>query len=191
MTADWITIVSGLPRSGTSMMMRMIEAGGIPALTDEVRKADEDNPRGYYEFEPVKRTREDPSWVPSAKGRVVKMVHMLLPDLPTGQEYRIVLMLRDLDEVIASQAKMLARSGKKSAPAEMLKRVYTTQLDGVRAWAGKAPGVRVLEVSYNHMLAEPSREAARVAEFLGLASAAPAMAASVEPSLYRNRKPAG
>ena len=97
---NYITIVSGLPRSGTSMMMQMIHNGGIPALTDEVRVADEDNPKGYFEFEPVKKTKEDPSWVPQAVGKVVKMVHLLLLDLPLEQSYRVIFMRRSLDESV-------------------------------------------------------------------------------------------
>lgn len=185
---DPVTIVSGLPRSGTSMMMRMIEAGGIPALTDQIRQPDEDNPNGYYEFEAVKKTKQDSAWVEQAGGKVVKLVHMLLPDLPKGREYRVVMMQRDLDEVLASQAKMLARSGKPSAPADTLKRVYTQQLDNVRRWMTSTPGVRSIEVSYNRMLSSPETEAARVAEFLGIAPSVPKMIATVDPSLYRNRR---
>ena len=107
-TSRFVTIVSGLPRSGTSMMMQAIAAGGIPALTDGFRAADVDNPRGYYEFEPVKKTREDASWLDRAGGKVVKMVYRLLYDLPAeGYEYRVVFMRRDIREVLASQKKML------------------------------------------------------------------------------------
>ena len=108
---DYLTIVSGVPRSGTSMMMRMIHEGGIPALTDDHRKADIDNPRGYFEFQPVKRTREAPEWIPGAVGKVVKMVHLLLLDLPLGHSYRVVLMRRNLEEVVRSQDVMLERNG--------------------------------------------------------------------------------
>ena len=104
-----IIIVSGLPRSGTSMMMRMLEAGGIPPLIDNLRRPNEDNPGGYYEFEPVKRTKQDPSWLTTAGGKVVKMVYRLLYDLPTGYEYRVIMMRRTLEEVLASQEAMLKR----------------------------------------------------------------------------------
>ena len=116
----FITIVSGLPRSGTSMMMQVIEAGGIPALTDNPRARDEDNPQGYYEFEPVKQTRDDPSWVPGARGKVVKMVYRLLYDLPGDQDYRVIFMRRNIDEVLTSQKKMLQRSGKPGQPLVMI-----------------------------------------------------------------------
>ena len=99
---DVITIVSGLPRSGTSLMMQMLEAGGMPVLTDGIRDADEDNPRGYYELEAVKRTKDDPAWLHGAPGKVVKMIYLLLYDLPTTYNYRIIFMRRPLSEVVAS-----------------------------------------------------------------------------------------
>jgi hypothetical protein len=187
MSEQPVTIVSGLPRSGTSMMMRVIAAAGIPPLTDELRKADDDNPHGYFEYEPVKTTKQNPSWLEHARGGVVKMVHLLLPDLPTGYRYRVVMMQRELDEVLASQAKMLARTGRPAAPAETLKRVYASQLQQVRKWMDGRPDVSWIEVSYNRMLAAPTEEIARVAEFLGVPEAADRMLAAVDPSLYRNR----
>ena len=108
----FLTIVSGLPRSGTSLMMKMLEAGGLPVLVDNVREADVDNPRGYYEFEPVKALKSDASWVAPALGKAVKMVYLLLMDLPSDQDYRVVFMRRNLDEVLASQKAMLDRMGK-------------------------------------------------------------------------------
>jgi hypothetical protein len=110
-TENFITIVSGLPRSGTSMMMQMLAAGGMPALADNLRQADEDNPRGYYEFERVKEVATDSSWLDEAEGKAVKMVYRLLYDLPADRSYRVIFMIRSLDEVIASQQVMLERSG--------------------------------------------------------------------------------
>jgi len=107
-----ITIVSGLPRSGTSMMMNMLEKGGMEALTDNIRKADEDNPKGYFEFEKVKKIKEDSSWLEKTRGKVFKMVSMLLYELPLTYKYRIIFMKRDMDEMLSSQRKMLEREGK-------------------------------------------------------------------------------
>lgn len=185
-----IAIVSGLPRSGTSMMMRMIVSGGIPALSDGLRSADEDNPLGYFEFEPVKRTKLDSSWLDSAQGRVVKLVHILLPDLPLNHSYRVVMLHRDLDEVIASQQKMLTRSGKKGAqlPAATLKTVFGAQMDTVGRWLDSQPQFKRLDVRYERVIADPRAEAARVAEFLGIPGMADKMAAAVDATLYRNRK---
>ena len=99
---DWVTVVAGLPRSGTSMMMSMLEAGGIPLLTDGVRTADRDNPRGYYELEAVKQTDRDPSWLDDAPGKAVKVISQLLPELPPQHRYRAIFVRRNLDEVLAS-----------------------------------------------------------------------------------------
>jgi hypothetical protein len=188
-----VNVVSGLPRSGTSMMMRMIGAGGIEPLTDGVRGPDDDNPLGYAEFEAVKRTREDASWVGQAPGRVVKLVHLLLRDLPPAFHYRVVLMDRDLDEVLASQRAMLERSRKTGGRVDpqVLKKVFAAQLAGVRAWLGAQPNFSVLEVSYNQVMQDPLAQARRVAEFLGIPGRAGDMAAAVEPSLYRQKKGGG
>src|SRR5437660_7651564 len=110
-----IIIVSGLPRSGTSLMMQMLENGGVPVVTDNIRTADTDNPKGYYEFEQVKKIKQDASWLPGTRGKVFKMVSQLLYDLPAGELYRIIFMDRDIDEVLASQEKMLERLGQKTA----------------------------------------------------------------------------
>ena len=112
MSRDFVTVVSGAPRSGTSMMMRMLAVGGIAPLTDGVRVPDTDNPHGYYEYEPVKRTKADDSWLGQAAGRAVKMVHLLLRDLPADRSYRVILMRRDLTEMVTSQRRMLERLGR-------------------------------------------------------------------------------
>lgn len=189
-----VAIVSGLPRSGTSVMMQMINAGGLPALTDTVRTADVDNPRGYFEFEPVKQTKRDSSWLDQAGGKVVKMVHLLLLDLPIDRDvqYRVVMMARDPDEVITSQSKMLQRLGSKTPPPEsaQLKAIYAQQMAKVTRHLQSHPTrFHLLTVSYNDLIARPADEARRVNVFLGGTLDETAMAAAVEPSLYRNRKP--
>jgi hypothetical protein len=117
-----IIVVSGLPRSGTSVMMQMLDNGGIPVVTDNIRTADTDNPRGYYEYEQVKKIREDAAWVPATRGKAFKMVSQLLYDLPAQEQYHVIFMERDLDEMLASQEKMLQRLGRKAAPREQMKR---------------------------------------------------------------------
>lgn len=185
-----VTIVSGLPRSGTSMMMRMIDAGGIPALTDNVRTADQDNPRGYYEYEPVKRTKEDPSWVDAARGRVVKMVYRLLYDLPARYTYRVVFMRRNLMEVVASQDVMLTRRGREGGelPPDKLVALFTQQLDEFDRWVRAQPNFGLLYVDYNEVIRDPGPAVARLNEFLGGALDTAAMRAVVEPELYRQRR---
>ena len=189
MKVPFITIVSGLPRSGTSMMMQAIEAGGLPALADHVRTKDEDNPKGYYEFEPVKKTKEDPSWVPGARGKVVKMVYSLLYDLPETYEYRVIFMRRNMDEVLASQKKMLERSGKKGASVsdEKLAELFTAQLAKFDRWVEARSNIALLSINYKDMIASPKAECEKIGEFLGGVLDTDAAAAAVDPSLYRNR----
>jgi hypothetical protein len=189
MSPDDVAIVSGLPRSGTSMMMRMIAAGGVPVLGDGLRAADEDNPLGYFEYEPVKATRRDAGWVPGARGKVVKIVHALLTALPDGYRYRVVMMHRDLDEVLASQAKMLARGGHAdgAAPPHVLKRAYASQLRDLDRWLDERPQFERLDVHYDEVVADPAGQAERVAAFLDLGGRSGAMAAAVDSTLYRNR----
>src|SRR5262249_28033646 len=160
-----IIVVSGLPRSGTSLMMQMLDQGGIEIVTDHVRTADVDNPRGYYELEKVKKIKQDASWLPGTRGKAFKMVSQLLYDLPASERYRIIFMQRDLDEVLASQEKMLARLGRSAAPREEMKRALSSHLDKLRAWLEQQRNMEVLYVSYNSLIERPQQEAQRVAEF--------------------------
>jgi hypothetical protein len=186
----FITVVSGLPRSGTSMMMQMLDAGGIPALTDHAREADEDNLRGYYELDAVKRTKQDASWLSDAPGKAVKLIYMLLYDLPPTYQYRVIFMERELDEVLASQQSMLARRNEKGAGVsrDELRRIFKTQLDKVRAWLATRPEFKVWYVDYQEVVREPARLAIRLSDFLGGGLDVASMAAAVEPSLYRQRR---
>lgn len=186
---DYLTIVSGLPRSGTSMMMRMLSEGGLPAIVDNIRVADEDNPQGYYEFEPVKKTKEDASWLQGSAGKVVKMVYRLLYDLPEGHRYRVVMMRRKLDEVIKSQEVMLERSGKSGGALsdEKLKQMFADELARVEKWMDERPHFEYIAIDYNDMIANPAPLAARLNQFLGGGLDEQRMAAVVDPSLYRQR----
>ena len=185
-----IIIVSGLPRSGTSLMMQMLEAGGIPPLTDHIRAHDDDNPRGYYELEAVKRTKQDPSWLDEAPGRAVKVIHALLHDLPAGRAYRIIFMRRNLAEVVRSQGGMLERRGTTGAnlTTEQLVKAYQQQLDKVERWMAQRRDIQVHMVDYNALVADPSPVVDGVIGFLGLSLDCEAMLAVVDPSLYRQRK---
>ncbi len=184
-----VTVVSGLPRSGTSMMMMMLEAGGLPALTDRIRGADDDNPKGYYEFEPVKKTKTDASWVGQAQGRVVKIVHMLLYDLPADFDYRVVLMRRDPSEVVRSQQAMLQRQGRTGASLspQRLAAVFQQQLERLGTWLGAQSNFTFIEIDHGRVIREPAEEAARVAAFLDDELDVTAMAAAVDRDLYRQR----
>jgi len=189
MARDFLTIVSGLPRSGTSMMMRMLDLGGIPALTDNLRPADEDNPLGYYEFEPVKRTRQDPSWLEGSEGKAVKMVHLLLLDLPTDRPYRVVFMRRHLREVVASQNVMLRRKGRASdgLSEDKLIAMFEDQIRQVESHLAAHANFRLLEINYNDALRDPMEAALKLDAFLGGGLDIRAMVGVVDPSLYRQR----
>ena len=190
MTTDAsITIVSGLPRSGTSMMMQMLARGGLRLLTDGVRAADPDNPRGYYEFEAVKRTKRDRAWLDTAVGGGVKMVHVLLYDLPTDRHYQVILMRREIGEILRSQARMLARTGKAGAALapERLAQAFQRQMQQVVDYLDHQPCFDVLEVHYDAVVLDPRTQAEAINGFLGNRLDAAAMAAAVEPALYRQR----
>jgi len=172
------------------MMMQAIEAGGIPVLADHIRTRDEDNPKGYYEFEPVKKTKQDPSWVPLAKGKVVKVIYSLIYDLPQEFEYRIVFLERSLDEVIASQKKMLRRRGTQGSgiDEQKLKRLFAAELTRFDHWIRNQKCFSLLRVEYAAMIAQPLAIAEKINQFLGSNLDVHAMAAVVDPTLYRNRQ---
>jgi tetratricopeptide (TPR) repeat protein len=186
--SSFATIVSGLPRSGTSLMMQMLAAGGLPPLHDNHRSADVDNPRGYFEFALAKNIRVDNSWMPHARGRVLKLVAQLLPFLPDNHEYRIVLMERSLDEVLASQKVMLDRHGRKGAAisSEKLRAVYAEQLLRVTEALVRRK-LPVLRILYHEAIRDPTGTAERVKDFLGLPLDLVEMAAAIDPSLHRQR----
>jgi Sulfotransferase domain len=183
-----IMIVSGLPRSGTSLMMQMLAAGGIEIVTDAIRAADTDNPRGYLEFERVKKIKQDASWMPDARDKAIKMVSQLLRELPPGERYRVIFMDRDLDEVLASQEKMLERLGRPAAPRDRMKAAFQVHLEELDRWLAGQPYIAVLRVSYNELLEDPVAQAKRVCQFLERILDLDAMVAAVDPSLYRNRR---
>ncbi|MCP4444394.1 MAG: sulfotransferase [Myxococcales bacterium] len=184
-----IYVVSGLPRSGTSMMMKMLEAGGLEPIIDGIRSADNDNPKGYYELEAVKRTKENSSWVEPARGKVVKVISQLLQDLPTSEHYKVVFMRRNLDEVLASQQKMLVnRDEQDNAVDDDMKSNFAGHVEEVEGWMRARENVDVLFVSYNRMQGESESQIARVAKFIDAGLDTDKMATVIDPALYRQRK---
>ena len=185
-----IVVVSGLPRSGTSMVMKMLEAGGIPVIMDGIRKADEDNPRGYYEDERVKNLAQDRDkrWLATLKGRAVKIISYLLKELPGTFNYNVLFIRRDLSEVLASQSKMLARRGEPSGTSdERMVELYENDLWKVNYLMKHAAHFRTLAIHYSQILQHPRAEAERINAFLGGALDVDEMAGVVDPALYRNR----
>jgi hypothetical protein len=189
-----IIIVSGLPRSGTSMMMKMLEAGGMTLLTDNFRKADEDNPKGYFEFERVKKLKDgDTAWLADAHGKAVKVISALLPHLPPTYNYRIIFMERSLSEVLASQRKMLLRRGEDPDKVgdEEMSRLFEKHLKQVMTWMESQLNIQHIIVNYNQMLEDPGPHITRINHFLGEILDTKKMAEVIDPVLYRQRQQAG
>lgn len=184
-----IIVVSGLPRSGTSMAMGMLEAGGLAVVTDGLRAADASNPKGYYEFERVKDLDKpgDHAWLADARGKAVKIISFLLTWLPEDFNYQVIFMQRDLDEVLASQQQMLARRGEDADTSGTSREVFQSHLAQVERFMAARSCFETLYVPYRDAVATPEATAAAVARFLGRSMDTAAMAQAVEASLYRNR----
>ena len=187
-----IVVVSGLPRSGTSMMMQMLQAGGLEILTDDVRTPDGSNPKGYFELEAVKDLDKGstPAWLVRAPGKVVKVVSSLVRWLPERYDYQVIFMQRDLDEVILSQNKMLAERGSRQDDGQnqRLKQLYQTHVeDTLRLLRGRR-SVSTLVVDYAETLARPADTARRIDRFLQGRLDVEKMAAAADPDLHGNRR---
>ena len=184
-----ITIVSGLPRSGTSLMMQMLDAGGLPVLSDGERKADTDNPKGYFEWERIKQLPEDPGLIAAAEGKVVKVISQLILSLPMDHEYRIVFMQRPLPEVLRSQEEMLRRRGnmESNSDTSTIEEAFQRHLIGVNQWLVGKANTQVSRVHFHRVLREPRAVAEEVVAFLQVPLNIDAMVQQVDRSLYRNR----
>src|SRR6202166_3814155 len=186
-----IIVVSGLPRSGTSMVMNMLDSGGVPVLTDGIRSSDDSNPRGYFEYEPVKALDKDAdrSWVLLARGKAVKIISFLLTWLPETCDYRVVFMQRDLDEIIASQNQMLARRGEPAGAGDAtIRDIYAEHLEQMGRFLASRRCFRTLPVGYRDVVDDPERQARRLKDFLDRSLDVARMAATVDRQLYRNRR---
>jgi hypothetical protein len=188
-----VVIVSGLPRSGTSMMMKMLEAGGVPIMGDAERGADIDNPKGYFEYERVKDLEKetDKSYVRDGRGQALKVISFLIKDLPDDNDYRVIFMRRNLDEVLASQGKMIDRLGTSdsSASDEAMKEAYRNDIVRTRLMCKKSPHMELIEIHYSETVADPAVSVRKVNAFLDGRLDEGAMLAAVDKSLYRNKLP--
>lgn len=184
-----ITIVSGLPRSGTSMMMKMLEAGSMKVVVDNIRKADEDNPKGYYEFEKVKKIKENSSWLDSMQGKAVKMVSMLLYDLPPDRNYKVIFMKRKMEEILDSQRVMLERKGiKDDANDDKMEILFSKHLNEIEKWLDEQQNIEVAYINYTDVIEQPYENAQVVSRFLDNKLDAEKMAKVVDKLLYTQRK---
>jgi hypothetical protein len=190
-----VVIVSGLPRSGTSMVMQMLQAGGIEAATDSVREGDEDNPRGYFELEKVKHLAEesDKSWLKEYRGRAVKVISFLLRELPRSLNYRVIFVTRDLGEILLSQKKMLRNRGETDEVVSdhRLQMNFTSHLRQTRFFLDRAPNFETLFLEHRDIIDRPEQAAVRINAFLGGTLDEAAMATAVDCTLYRNRRESG
>lgn len=186
---DEIIIVSGLPRTGTSMMMKMLEKGGIEVVTDGVREANVDNPKGYYEYEKVKKIKEDSGWLSGIKGKAVKMVSKLLLDLPEDYQYKIIFMERNIKEVLISQRKMLKRLNKPKPEVDdaTMGQYYKKHLIEVKNWLESEKNIDYLSVSYNEVVEYPLRKSQKINDFLNGRLNIEKMASVIDKNLYRNK----
>jgi len=189
MNTETITIVSGLPRSGTSMMMKMLAAGGLEPLTDNIRVADEDNPKGYFEFERVKQIENDKAWLEDARGRVVKLICALLKHLPPAYNYKVIFMRRAMPEILASQRQMLIRRGEPAdtVPDEKMAAMFNKHVTQVESWLAAQPNIEVLYVSYNEVMNDSRPHAERISLFLGRSLEVDEMVSVVDRALYRQQ----
>lgn len=186
-----VVVVSGLPRSGTSMTMKMLEAGGLELVTDGIRTADEDNPKGYFELERVKNLHQeaDRSWLRDARGRGLKVISFLLDKLPPTNNYRVLFMHRNLDEVLASQAKMLDRRGETTdTDDDRMKELWDQHLFRTKLLLRREPRFETLHLRYTDVLQAPEEAATTIRDFLGIDLEVRRMVEVVDPNLYRNRR---
>ena len=186
-----VVIVSGLPRSGTSMLMKMLEAGGLQIMSDAARSADVDNPKGYFEHERIKDLEKDTdkSYLREGRGKALKVISFLIQHLPDENDYRVIFMRRDLDEVLSSQDKMIQRLGSDDATAdrEAMKEAYRNDIVRTRLLCRKRSNFEMIEIQYKATVEDPAETARRVNEFLGGRLDEAGMRRAVDESLYRNR----
>ncbi|MFQ5640684.1 MAG: sulfotransferase domain-containing protein [bacterium] len=189
MNKETITIVSGLPRSGTSMMMKLLEAGGMEILTDNLRTADKDNPKGYYELEVVKELQNNKAWLKDAQGKVVKVISQLLKELLPNYTYKIIFMRRNMQEILASQKQMLIRRGEPTDTIsdERIAKMFQMHLVQVQTWLEKQSNMDVLFIHYNKILKKPSDYLEEINAFLGHSLDVARMAGAIDRSLHRQR----
>ncbi|MEO8500553.1 MAG: sulfotransferase [Vicinamibacteria bacterium] len=191
---DPIVVVSGLPRSGTSMLMKMLEAGGLEIVHDGVRTADEDNPRGYYEHERIKNLarEKDQAWLGEARGKAMKVISTLLKELPGNRNYKVLFIRREMSEVLASQKKMLERRGEASNTSdEQMAEFFESDVWRAGYLLKRAPQFEVLYLNYRDVVEHPKAAAERISAFLGRPLDPDVMSGVVDKQLYRNRAGAG
>lgn len=183
-----LVIVTGLPRSGTSLVMSLLAAGGHPILTDQLRTPDPDNPRGYFEFEPVKSLMRDNTWLHAHAGQAIKIISPLLPFIPPDLPLDVIWIQRHLPEVLASQSAMLVRAGKpQTADPALLATAFQKQTLATEAFLTRRPRTRVLALQHHELLQSPVQQITRLQDFLPILQNHDAMLQTIDPALHRQR----
>lgn len=187
----YITVVSGLPRSGTSMMMSMLQAGGMELLTDNIRTPNEDNPKGYYEIEKVKRLKDgEDNWLSEAEGKAIKVISALLEFLPDQYNYRVIFMRRDIEEILASQKKMLIRRNEpvNGIDDEKMGEVFTKHLSQVSKWLADKQNFKVVYLNYKDLLSNVKPNLVKLRQELDIPLDLEPMLRIPDQGLYRQRR---
>jgi hypothetical protein len=189
MNENEIIVVSGLPRSGTSLMMQILQSLNVELFTDQKRTADSSNPKGYFEHELVKTLEHDASWLYEAKGKALKIVSPLLIYLPLNINFKIIFMIRNYDEIIQSQKKMLNEDEKEDSltKSEMLKKIFDKDIKQAKNWIKKNPDCEALYISYKKLIEHPDSEIKKIAEFLEIHTELKNAISVVDKNLYRTK----
>jgi hypothetical protein len=183
-----VTVVSGLPRSGTSLVMQMLEAGGMPVFTDNKRKPDIDNPLGYFEAEAVTNLANDSAWLELALGRAVKITSPLLPSLPASYDYKIIFVFRRLEEVLLSQREMLLHRNQPAPDDDArMAQIFSEHLESSFHWLEQQPNMELMVLPHRECICQPAQAASAIGQFLGNELDIVRMAAVVRPELYRRK----
>jgi hypothetical protein len=185
-----VIVVSGVPRSGTSLVMQMLAAGGVDIATDNIRKADRDNPKGYFEVEKVKKLKDDASWLKDIRGKAIKIVSPLLYHIPPILRYKVIFVKRNMQEILDSQNKMYQRLQKSTPDIKdsVLAEKFNLHLQKIRDWIRKKNNIECLYLHYREIVSDPLAKAQKIQEFLQLPLDIEAMSSVVDASLYRNRR---
>ncbi len=183
---DKLVVVSGIPRSGTSLIMQILQAGGLEILSDHKREADKNNPKGYLELEAVKNLSNDNSCLINQTGKAVKVISHLLKFLPKNQKYKIIFINRDVNEIIKSQQKMLKDKIKNYSP-KTLKKAFKKELNNVKLWINKKPNIEILNLSFKEVIKNPKKEINKIIKFLNVPLDMDKMISIIDPNLYRNK----
>jgi hypothetical protein len=183
-------IVSGLERSGTSLLMQILQAGGVPTAFDvESRPPDDNNPRGYFELEGgkvINRLMDGTFPLADYKGKFIKITAYGLKFLPLGT-YRIIYTERNIEEVMDSMEKMAKIRDEKR---EDTKTSFIKLNEMIKGIITKREDIDVLFVNYNQIVADPRSQIKRICEHFDWGKANLAvMISTVDESLYRKRRP--